>query len=76
MPGTGTIYTCPMYPEVRQDRPCNCSLMLFGRPLELKARSPASAALESLLVLAPKTVRRIAADGTQKDVPAGPCAHR
>jgi P-type Cu+ transporter len=45
------------------------SLTLFGQLLELKARSQTSAAIKSLLGLAPKTARRIAADGTEEDVP-------
>ena len=45
------------------------SLTLFGQILELKARSQTSAAIKSLLGLAPKTARRIAADGTEDDVP-------
>ncbi len=45
------------------------SLTLFGQILELKARSQTSAALRSLLGLAPKTARRIGADGSEEDVP-------
>ena len=45
------------------------SLTLLGQMLELKARSQTSAAIKSLLGLAPKTARRIAADGTEEDVP-------
>ena len=45
------------------------SLTLVGQILELKARSQTSAAIRSLLDLAPKTARRIAADGTEEDVP-------
>ncbi|MDZ4145207.1 MAG: heavy metal translocating P-type ATPase [Burkholderiales bacterium] len=45
------------------------SLTLFGQILELKARSQTSAAIKSLLGLAPKTARRIATDGTEEDVP-------
>ena len=45
------------------------SLTLFGQILELKARSHTSAAIRSLLGLAPKTARRIGADGTEEDVP-------
>lgn len=47
------------------------SLTLLGQILELKARSQTSAAIKSLLGLAPKTARRIEADGTEKDVPIG-----
>lgn len=45
------------------------ALVLLGQVLELKARSSTSAALRSLLGLAPKTARRILADGTEDDVP-------
>jgi Cu+-exporting ATPase len=45
------------------------SLTLLGQVLELKARSQTSAAIKSLLGLAPKTARRIRADGTEEDVP-------
>ena len=45
------------------------SLTLFGQILELKARSSTSAALKALLGLAPKTARRLGADGTEEDIP-------
>ncbi len=45
------------------------SLTLVGQLLELKARSQTSAAIKSLLGLAPKTARRVNADGTEADVP-------
>ncbi|MDI1274316.1 heavy metal translocating P-type ATPase [Polaromonas sp.] len=45
------------------------SLTLLGQMLELKARSQTSAAIKSLLGLAPRTARRIRADGTEEDVP-------
>jgi len=45
------------------------SLTLLGQLLELKARSQTSAAIKSLLGLAPKTARRIQADGGEADVP-------
>ena len=45
------------------------SLTLLGQMLELKARSQTSAAIKSLLGLAPKTARRIQADGSEEDVP-------
>ncbi|WP_157896465.1 copper-transporting P-type ATPase [Acidovorax carolinensis] len=45
------------------------SLTLLGQILELKARSQTSAAIKSLLGLAPKTARRIAPDGTEEDIP-------
>ncbi|OXM39517.1 copper-translocating P-type ATPase [Pseudomonas fluvialis] len=45
------------------------SLTLLGQMLELKARSQTSAAIKSLLGLAPKTARRIGADGREEDIP-------
>jgi len=45
------------------------SLTLMGQMLELKARSQTSAAIRSLLGLAPKTARRIEPDGSEGDVP-------
>jgi len=45
------------------------SLTLLGQLLELKARSQTSAAIKSLLGLAPKTARRIGPDGSEEDVP-------
>ncbi|KWR90873.1 heavy metal translocating P-type ATPase [Cupriavidus sp. IDO] len=45
------------------------SLTLLGQLLELKARSQTSAAIKSLLGLAPKTARRIGPDGAEEDVP-------
>ncbi len=45
------------------------SLTLLGQLLELKARSTTSAAIKSLLGLAPKTARRIEPDGSEADVP-------
>ena len=44
------------------------TLTLLGQVLELKARSQTSAAIKSLLGLAPKTARRINQDGTEEDV--------
>jgi|JI10StandDraft_1071094.scaffolds.fasta_scaffold41267_1 Cu+-exporting ATPase len=45
------------------------SLTLLGQLLELKARSQTSAAIKALLNLAPKTARRINADGNEEDIP-------
>jgi len=45
------------------------SLTLLGQILELRARSQTSAAIKSLLGLAPKTARRIREDGSEEDVP-------
>jgi Cu+-exporting ATPase len=45
------------------------SLTLLGQLLELNARSRTSAAIKSLLGLAPKTARRINSDGAEEDVP-------
>jgi Cu+-exporting ATPase len=44
-------------------------LVLLGQVLELRARSRTSAAIRSLLGLAPKTARRIEGDGAEHDVP-------
>ncbi len=45
------------------------TLVLLGQVLELKARSRTGAAIRALLGLAPKTARRLEADGAEKDVP-------
>ena len=45
------------------------TLVLLGQVLELKARSHTSAAIKSLLGLAPKTARRVTADGREEDIP-------
>ena len=45
------------------------SLTLLGQILELTARSSTSAALKALLGLAPKTARRISAEGAEDDIP-------
>jgi P-type Cu+ transporter len=45
------------------------TLVLLGQVLELRARSQTGAAIRALLGLAAKQARRIAADGTEKDVP-------
>ncbi len=43
-------------------------LVLLGQVLELRARSQTSSAIKALLGLAPRTARRIGADGTEQDV--------
>ncbi len=45
------------------------TLVLLGQVLELRARSQTGAAIRALLDLAPKTARRIRADGGEDDVP-------
>ena len=45
------------------------SLTLLGQILELRARSQTSAAIKSLLGLAPKTARRILENGAEEDIP-------
>jgi Cu+-exporting ATPase len=45
------------------------SLTLLGQILELRARAQTSAAIKSLLGLAPKTARRINANGNEEDIP-------
>ncbi|MCA1732705.1 MAG: heavy metal translocating P-type ATPase, partial [Acidobacteria bacterium] len=44
------------------------TLVLLGQVMELKARSQTGAAIRALLGLAPKTARRIEADGSENDV--------
>jgi len=44
-------------------------LVLLGQVLELRAREQTSGAIKALLDLAPKTARRIGADGTEEEVP-------
>jgi Cu+-exporting ATPase len=43
-------------------------LVLLGQVLELRAREQTSGAIKALLGLAPKTARRLAADGSESDV--------
>jgi len=45
------------------------TLILLGQVLELRARSQTSAAIRTLLGLAPATARRLRADGGEEDVP-------
>jgi len=45
------------------------TLVLLGQVLELRARQATSGAIRSLLGLAPKTARRLHADGTEADIP-------
>ena len=45
------------------------TLVLLGQVLELQAREATGGAIRALLDLAPKTARRINADGTEEDVP-------
>jgi Cu+-exporting ATPase len=45
------------------------ALVLLGQVLELGARSETNAAIRALLHLAPKSARRVRADGTEEDVP-------
>jgi P-type Cu+ transporter len=47
------------------------SLTLLGQLMELHARAQTSAAIKSLLGLAPKTARRINQDQSEEDVPLG-----
>jgi len=44
-------------------------LVLLGQVLELRARAKTGGAIRALLKLAPKTARRIQADGTDEEVP-------
>ncbi|MEA2929092.1 MAG: P-type Cu+ transporter [Hyphomicrobiales bacterium] len=43
-------------------------LVLLGQVLELRARQQTSGAIRALLDLAPKTARRVGADGTEEDI--------
>jgi len=45
------------------------TLVLLGQVLELRARQRTGAAIKALLGLAPKTARRIDADGNDEDIP-------
>ena len=45
------------------------TLVLLGQVLELRARSLTGAAIKALLGLAPKTARRVNADGSEEDIP-------
>ena len=45
------------------------TLVLLGQVLELRARSRTGTAIKALLGLAPKTARRLRADGQEEDVP-------
>jgi P-type Cu+ transporter len=45
------------------------TLVLLGQVLELRARGQTQDALKALLRLAPKTARRVQADGSEKDIP-------
>ncbi len=45
------------------------TLVLLGQVLELRARNQTGAAIRALLGLAPKTARRIEADGQEEDIP-------
>jgi Cu+-exporting ATPase len=45
------------------------TLVLLGQVLELRARSKTSGAIRALLGLAPKTARRVEADGSEHDIP-------
>ena len=45
------------------------TLVLLGQVLELRARYATGRAIRALLGLAPKTARRVGADGTEEDIP-------
>jgi Cu+-exporting ATPase len=45
------------------------TLVLLGQVLELRARSATSGAIRALLGMAPKTARRVNADGSEEDIP-------
>ena len=52
------------------------ALVFVGQVLELRARERTGSAIRALLDLAPKTARRIGADGTETDVPLDRGARR
>ena len=69
-----------IFPESFRDRAGNVAvyfeaaavivtLVLLGQVLELRARSQTGAAIKALLGLAPKTARRVNADGSEEDIP-------
>jgi len=58
--------TVPLYYEAAA---VITTLVLMGQVLELRARSATSGAIRALLGLAPKTARRIEADGSEMDIP-------
>ncbi|HEY0592442.1 MAG TPA: heavy metal translocating P-type ATPase, partial [Thermoanaerobaculia bacterium] len=45
------------------------ALVLLGQWMELRARSSTGAAIRALLGLAPKTARKVEADGSERDIP-------
>jgi len=45
------------------------TLVLLGQVLELRARSQTGAAIRQLLELAPRTARRLEADGSEREIP-------
>ena len=47
------------------------TLILLGQVLELRARSQTGTAIKALLGLAPKTARKLNADGSEIDIPLG-----
>ncbi|HUW80025.1 MAG TPA: heavy metal translocating P-type ATPase, partial [Acidocella sp.] len=49
-------------------------LVLLGQVLELRARAQTGGAIRALLRLAPKTTRRLRADGTDEEIPLGQVA--
>ncbi len=65
IPASGT-HGVPLYFEAAA---VITTLVLLGQVLELRARSRTGSALRSLLGLAPKTARRLGADGSELDVP-------
>jgi hypothetical protein len=47
------------------------TLVLLGQVMEIRARKQTGSAIKLLMGLAPKTARRIKADGAEEDVPLG-----
>jgi Cu+-exporting ATPase len=65
-----SLRTMGGYPEVYFEAAAAITtLVLLGQVMELRARSRTSTAIRALLDLSPRTARRIAADGSEKDIP-------
>ncbi len=64
-----TFKTHGMVPVYYEAAGVVVALVLLGQVLELRARASTGKAIRALLNLAPKTARRIAADGTETEVP-------
>jgi Cu+-exporting ATPase len=59
----------PAFPVYFEAASVITALVLLGQILELRARAQTSSAIKGLLSLAPKTARRVAANGSESDIP-------